>query len=85
MPYLSKKYYFVAFRALWDVQEKCLEKAQLNIWEKRTKCVNKKIRSSSLFFLNAMESNTMRKQLLDRKRRISEDKSVNGRNFLECP
>jgi len=35
VPCLSNKYYIVAFRALWDVEEESLETANLNIWEKR--------------------------------------------------
>ena len=83
VPIFSKRYYIIAFRALWDVKDNGDKiKAELNIWEKQKELdqiVLKNKNTMAVFScMTAMQSSFLKRKMLDRKRRINDDRRVSG-------
>ena len=82
VPLISDKYFVVPLRCLWDVEEKNLEHAALNLVNKSQQ-IEEIIDSFDMVVLYfscfcAMESSLLRKRLLERKKKITADKDVEG-------
>ena len=72
VPTFSKRYYIIAFRALWDVKDNGDKiKAELNIWEKQKELdqiVLKNTNTMAVFScMTAMQSSFLKRNMLDRK------------------